>query len=88
MLQTHSEEKRVRVRQMQSAHRLGQDEQYLTVREILSEASTVADGVLSRERSGFYRCGFATLGLTFPQPEIAARNKRRLLCQGGMTSRK
>ncbi len=62
MLQTHSEEKCVRVRQMRSAHRLGQDEQYLTVREILSEASTVADGVLSRERSDFCRFGFATLG--------------------------
>ena len=44
------------------ARRLGQDEQYLTVREILSEASTVADGVLSRERSDFFRFGFATLG--------------------------
>ena len=31
------------------ARRLGQDEQYLTVREILSEASRVADGALSRE---------------------------------------
>jgi hypothetical protein len=37
--------------------------EYLTVRDILSEASTVADGALSRERSGFYRCGFATLGM-------------------------
>ncbi|MEE8317180.1 MAG: hypothetical protein V3R70_11580, partial [Syntrophobacteria bacterium] len=71
-----------------AARRLGEDEAYFTVREILAAASTVADGALSRERSGFYRCGFATLGLTFPQPEIAARNKRRLLCQGGMTSRK
>ena len=44
------------------ARRLGQDEQYLTVREILSEASTRADGVLSRERSDFYRFGCATLG--------------------------
>jgi hypothetical protein len=41
---------------------LGQDEQYLTVREILSEASTLADGALSRERSNFYRFGCATLG--------------------------
>ncbi len=47
-----------------AARRLGEDEAYLTVRDILSEASTVADGALSRERSGFYRCGFATLGLT------------------------
>jgi hypothetical protein len=46
------------------ARRLGQDEQYLTVREILSEASTRADGVLSRERSDFYRFGCATLGLS------------------------
>ena len=28
------------------AHRLGQDEAYFTVREILAEASTAADGVL------------------------------------------
>jgi hypothetical protein len=35
------------------AHRLGQDEQYLTVREILSEASTLVPprAGLSRERS-------------------------------------
>jgi hypothetical protein len=46
------------------ARRLGQDEQYLTVREILSEASTLVDGVLSRERSDFYRFGYATLGLS------------------------
>ncbi|MGI9569821.1 MAG: hypothetical protein ACR2PH_08820 [Desulfobulbia bacterium] len=44
------------------ARRLGQDEQYFTVREILSEASTVADGVLSRGRRNFCRFGFATLG--------------------------
>jgi len=29
-----------------AAHRLGQDEAYFTVREILAEASTAADGVL------------------------------------------
>ncbi len=46
------------------ARRLGQDEQYLTVREILAEASTLADGALSRERSDFYRFGYATLGFT------------------------
>ena len=46
------------------ARRLGQDEQYFTVREILSEASTLADGALSRERSDFYRFGYATLGLS------------------------
>jgi hypothetical protein len=48
-----------------AAHRLGQVEAYLTVREVLSEASTVADGVLSSERSDFYRRRYATLGLTF-----------------------
>ena len=47
-----------------SARRLGQDEQYLTVREILAEASTLSDGALSRERSDFYRFGYATLGLS------------------------
>jgi hypothetical protein len=47
-----------------AARRLGEDEAYFTVREILAAASTVADGALSRERSGFYRYGFATLGLT------------------------
>jgi hypothetical protein len=44
------------------ARRLGQGEQYLTVREILSEASTLADGALSRERSDFRRFGYAALG--------------------------
>jgi hypothetical protein len=47
-----------------AARRLGEDEEYLTVRDILSETSTVADGPLSSDRSGFYRCGFATLGFT------------------------
>jgi hypothetical protein len=46
-----------------AAHRLGEVEAYLTVGEVLSEASTAADGVLSGERSGFCRSGFATLGL-------------------------
>ena len=46
-----------------AARRLGEDEAYLIVRDILSEASTVSDGALSREHSGSYRCGFATLGL-------------------------
>ena len=45
-----------------TAHRLGQDEAYFTVREILAEASTAADGVPWREPSDFSRCGFATLG--------------------------
>ena len=44
------------------ARRLGQDEQYLTVREILSEASMLADGALSRERSDSCRFEHATLG--------------------------
>ena len=47
-----------------AAHRFGQVDAYLTVREVLSEASTAADCSLSRERSGFYRCRHATLGLT------------------------
>ena len=47
-----------------AAHRLGQVEAYLTVREVLSEARTAPDGVLSRERSGFCRCRYATLGLS------------------------
>lgn len=71
MLHTHADAQRRRLRRVgktrQSApnvgaRRLGQDEQYLTVREILSEASTLADGALSRERSDFYRFGYATLG--------------------------
>jgi len=45
-----------------AAHRLGQVEAYFTVREGLSEASTAADGALSRERSDFCRCRYATLG--------------------------
>ena len=40
-----------------AAHRLGQVEAYLTAREVLSEASTAADGVLSCERSGFADVG-------------------------------
>jgi hypothetical protein len=63
MLQTYSVGKRVRVCQM--LPRAGSERMKRTcpVRDILSEASTVTDGALSRERSGFYRCGFATLGL-------------------------
>jgi hypothetical protein len=45
-----------------AAHRLGQDEAYLTVRDSLSEASTVADAVLWCERSDFGRFWFASLG--------------------------
>ncbi len=43
---------------------LGQVEAYLTVREILAEASKGADGVLCSVFSGFGRFRFATLGLT------------------------
>ena len=46
-----------------AVRRLGQVEAYLTVREVLSETSTAADGLLSLERSGSYRCRHATLGL-------------------------
>jgi len=45
------------------ARSLGWAEAYLTVREVLAEASTGADGVLWREFSGFGRFRFATLGL-------------------------
>jgi hypothetical protein len=47
------------------AHRLRQVEAYFTVREVLSEASTAVPpkAGLSRERSGFCRCRYATLGL-------------------------
>jgi len=47
-----------------AAHSLGQVEAYLTVREILAEASTGADGVLWLEFSGFARFRSATLGFT------------------------
>jgi len=58
---------RGKMRQSESdgvAHRLGQGEAYFTVREILAEASTAADGVLWREPSDFSRRGFAALELT------------------------
>ncbi|MGB6930100.1 MAG: hypothetical protein WBH05_12830 [Syntrophobacteria bacterium] len=58
------------------AHRLGQDEAYFTVREILAEASTAADGFLSRERSGFYRCRYTTLGLSAVLEEDTRRGRR------------
>ena len=49
-----------------TAHRLGQVEAYLIVREVLSEASTAVPpkAGLLRERSGFSRCRYATLGLS------------------------
>jgi len=56
---------------------LGQVEAYFTVREILSEASKGADGVLWREFSGFGRFRFATLG--FNQAIRAAVHLRYLL---------
>ena len=53
-----------------AAHRLGQVEAYLTVREVLSEVSTASDDLLSRERSGFYQCRYATLGLRLRLGEL------------------
>jgi len=47
-----------------AAHSLGQVEAYFTVREVLAEASTVADGVLWREHSAFGRWRLAMLGLS------------------------
>ena len=58
-----------------AAHRLGQVEAYLTVREVLSEVSTASDGVLSRERSGFCRFGFATLGLSYETKNVEIRDQ-------------
>ncbi len=57
-----------------AAHRLGQVEAYFTVREVLSEVSTAADAVLSRERSVFYRCRYATLGLKVLKPFKSGRS--------------
>jgi len=62
MLHTYVEEKRARVRQMWLRTGSDRSRSTLTVREVLSEASTAADGVLSYERSGFYRCRYAILG--------------------------
>jgi len=56
--------KRARARQMRLrtvSVRTKRTSQYV---EILTEASTAADGVLWRERSDFYRFGYATLGFT------------------------
>jgi hypothetical protein len=55
-----------------AAHRLEQVEAYLTVGEVLSEASTAADGVLSRERSGFHRCRYAKFGFLLIWKQRAA----------------
>jgi hypothetical protein len=43
-----------------AAHRLGQVEAHLPVREVLPGASTAADDLLWRERSDFYGWGYAT----------------------------
>jgi len=56
-----------------AAHRLGQVEAYFTVREVLSEASTAADGALSRERRDFCRCRYSTLGLIWQALLFVAR---------------
>ena len=63
MLDTYVEEKRVRVRQMWLRAGSERMKRTFTVREILSEVSTASDGVLSRERNGFYRYRYAILGL-------------------------
>jgi hypothetical protein len=47
-----------------ASRRLGQAEAYFTVREVLPEASTGADGEHWREFSGFGRFRYATLGFT------------------------
>ncbi|MFH1935636.1 MAG: hypothetical protein ABIN18_29215 [Pseudomonadota bacterium] len=57
-------------------HSLGQVVAYLTVCEILVDASTGADGVLWCERSGFCRCGFATLGFV---PQLNTGNCQQKL---------
>ena len=59
------------------ARSLGQVEQYLTVREVLSEMSTLAAGMLSHERGDFYRFGYATLG--FPSVYGADALQRRIV---------
>ena len=46
--------------------------------EILSEPSTGADGMQSRERSDFCRFGFATLGLA--TPAIIGTVSSRFVC--------
>ena len=56
------------------AHRLGQDEAYFTVREILAEASTAADGVRWREPSDFSRCecGNVRVNYSFLREHVGA----------------
>ena len=67
MLHTYVEEKRARVSQMWLRTGSDRSRRTIIVREGLSEASTVSDGLLSRERSGFYRRRHGTLGLLYPQ---------------------
>jgi hypothetical protein len=62
MLHTYVEEKRARVPQMWLRTDSDRSRRTLNVREVLSEASTAVDGLLSRKRSGFSRCRYATLG--------------------------
>jgi hypothetical protein len=61
-LQTYSEKKRARVRQMWLRTGSVRTKRTSTYVEILAEASTAADGVLWREPSDFSWCGFATSG--------------------------
>jgi hypothetical protein len=65
-LQTYSEEKRARVRQMWLRTGSVRTKRTSPVREILAEASTAVPpkAGLWREPRDFCRCGFATLGLT------------------------
>ncbi len=62
-----------------ASRRLGEVEAYLTVREILPEASKGEDGVLWREFGGFGRFRFATLGLRLqirlPPQKVAVPSK-------------
>ena len=64
-----------------AAHRIGQDEAYLTVREVLSKASTATDDVLSRERSVFCRCRYATLGFTQSSEKHSGSFFQNSLCE-------
>ena len=68
MLHTYAEEKRARARQMWRRTASARVEAYLTVREILAEASTAADAVLSRERSDSFRYRYAALGFRSGDP--------------------
>jgi hypothetical protein len=97
MLHTHADAQRRRLRRVgktrQSApdvgaRRLGQDEQYLTVREILSEARTLVPpkAGLSRERSDFYRFEYATLGFTLLLQSTSFQRQLQI-CDGPFPTR-